>query len=53
MSERRDGILSDCSIDSHDGEGVLDGLADQHAVERISVKWRQVSETGDAGFVEG
>jgi len=53
MPKRGNGILSDRIINSHDGESVLDRLADQHAVERISVQRRQVSETGDAGFVEG
>ena len=47
-----DRVLGDQSVGRDDGEAVFDGLANEHAVERVGVELGKFEELQDAGVVE-
>src|SRR5678816_3153297 len=49
---RSRGILRDERIGRDDGQAVDDGLADQHAVERVAVQARQLGDVQRRWFVD-
>src|SRR6059036_269107 len=52
LPERTEGILPDVAIRSNDDEAVRDRLADQHAVERVSMERREPGEVKRRLLVE-